>query len=175
MGSSMIRSICLHGPESVGKSTMATLLAEHLGCEIVPEYGRAFCEEHGTDTTMHDLVVIAERQAAMARAARGRAKDWLVLDTDPVMTAAWATMMHGRKDAWFDRFSDHADLYLLMDIDLPWVADGLRFYGGPAERGRFFGICRAELIAREVKWTRVWGEGEDRFEAALTAIERAFV
>jgi NadR type nicotinamide-nucleotide adenylyltransferase len=171
----MTRVICLHGPESVGKSTMATLLAEHLGSEIVPEFGRAYCEEHGTDTSMHDLVVIAERQRAMGTAARKRAGDWLILDTDPVMTAAWAQMMHGRQDSWFARFDDYADVYLLMNIELPWVDDGLRIYGEPADRQRFFDLCKAELDTRGVKWALVSGDGEDRFDHAMKAIERAFV
>lgn len=169
-----MKTICLHGPESTGKSTMATQLAAHLGCEIVPEYGRAYCEEHGTDSSMHDLVIIAEQTAAMARAAKARAAkgraEWLLLDTDPVMTAAWAQMMHGRQDSWFGRFSDYADLYLLFDIDLPWVDDGLRFYGAPDDRARFFEISKAELERRGVRWALVSGEGEDRFDAALHAI-----
>ncbi|MEQ1547698.1 MAG: ATP-binding protein, partial [Chakrabartia sp.] len=82
-----MKTICLHGPESTGKSTMATLLSAHFNAEVVPEYGRAYCEEHGTDIDMHDLIVIAERSVAMTRAAMSRAKGWLILDTDPVMTA----------------------------------------------------------------------------------------
>lgn len=171
----MTRVICLHGPESVGKSTMATLLAQELACEIVPEYGRAYCQEHGTDIGMHDLVVIGERQAAMGRAARARAGHWLVLDTDPVMTAAWAQMMHGRQDPWFAGFKDTADLYLLFDIDLPWVDDGLRIYGDAADRRRFFDLCKEELTRRGLNWALVSGDGEPRFEAALKAIERRFV
>ena len=169
-----MKTICLHGPESTGKSTMATLLAAHFDCEIVPEFGRAYCEEHGTDIGMHDLIVIAEQQAAMTRGARARAArgygDWLILDTDPVITAVWAEMMHGRQDAWFGRFKDYADLYLLLDIDLPWVDDGLRIYGDPADRQRFFDLSRAELEKRGVRWALVSGEGEERFERALAAI-----
>ena len=149
---------------------MATLLAAHLGCEIVPEFGRAYCEEHGTDIAMHELVVIAEQQAAMTRGALRRAGDWLILDTDPVITAAWAQMMHGRQDPWFARFNAYADLYLLLDIDLPWVDDGLRVYGQPAEREKFFEISRAELERRGLRWALISGEGEPRFEAALEAI-----
>lgn len=166
-----MKTICLHGPESVGKSTMATLLAAHLNCEIVPEYGRAYCEEHGTDSTMHDLVVIAQRTQEMDRAARARASDWLILDTDPVMTAVWAQMMHDRQDPWFARFDAYADIYLLLDIYLPWVNDGLRFYGAAADRQRFFDLCRKELERRGVRWALVSGEGDARFEAALAAIE----
>jgi NadR type nicotinamide-nucleotide adenylyltransferase len=166
-----MKTICLHGPESVGKSTMATLLASHFDCEIVPEYGRAYCEEHGTDTDMHDLVVIAQRHSAMTASAKRRAKDWLILDTDPVMTAVWAQMMHGRQDDWFARFSDYADIYLLLDIDLPWVDDGLRVYGKPADRAYFFDLSKAELERRGVNWALISGDGEPRFDAALRAIE----
>ncbi len=166
------KTICLHGPESVGKSTMATLLAEHFACEIVPEYGRAYCEEHGTDVDMHDLVVIAQRHATMTRAARTRARDWLILDTDPVMTAVWAEMMHGRGDPWFDRFDDYADIYLLLDIDLPWVDDGLRIYGTPEDRARFCALSQAELERRGVNWVLISGDGEPRFYAAVNAIKR---
>jgi NadR type nicotinamide-nucleotide adenylyltransferase len=173
---SLMKTICLHGPESTGKSTMATLLSSHFNCEIVPEYGRAYCEEHGTDTDMHDLVVIAERTAAMDRSARERAMrggaGHLILDTDPVMTAVWAEMMHGRKDRWFDGFTDHADIYLLLDIDLPWVDDGLRIYGEPKDRERFFELSRDELVRRGVNWALISGDGEPRFEAAIAAIER---
>ena len=167
----MTRTICLHGPESTGKSTMATLLAAHLECETVPEYGRAYCEEHGTDIGMHDLIVIAERSAAMTRAARARARRWLILDTDPVMTGVWADMMLGRHDPWFDRFAETADLYLLLDIDLPWVDDGLRIYGEAADRQRFFDLSRAELERRGLRWALISGDGEPRFDAAVAAIE----
>ncbi len=170
-----MKTICLHGPESVGKSSMATLLASHYGCEIVPEYGRAYCEEHGTDTGMHDLVVIAERTAVMGRSARERARrggaTHLILDTDPVMTAVWATMMHGHQDSWFARFDVYADIYLLLDIDLPWVDDGLRIYGGTDDRQRFFDLCQEELERRKVRWTLISGDGEPRFEDAIKAIE----
>jgi NadR type nicotinamide-nucleotide adenylyltransferase len=166
-----MKTICLHGPESTGKSTMATLLAAHFDCEIVPEYGRAYCEEHGTDTDMHDLIVIAERHAAMTRSAQARAQDWLILDTDPVMTAVWAEMQHGRQDAWFARFDTYADIYLLLDIDLPWVDDGLRIYGNPADRQHFFDLSKAELERRGVRWALISGDGEPRFDAALAAIE----
>jgi NadR type nicotinamide-nucleotide adenylyltransferase len=170
-GGKTMKTICLHGPESVGKSTMATLLAEHFSCEIVPEYGRAYCEEHGTNSTMHDLIVIAERHAAMTRAAKSRARDWLILDTDPVMTAVWAHMMHGRRDPWFDRFAEHADVYLLLGNDLPWVDDGLRIYGKPEDRARFFDLSCAELERRGVDWALISGDGEPRFDGAIAAIE----
>jgi NadR type nicotinamide-nucleotide adenylyltransferase len=157
-------SICLHGPESTGKSTLATRLAAHFGCEVAPEYGRAYCEDHGTDISMAELLHIAQTQDAMNRAAAARGTGYTIFDTDPLITAVWAEMMFGARDRWFDAF----DLYLLLDIDLPFVDDGLRVYAGADERKRFFDLCKAELDARGVRYAVVRGE---RFEAALAAIE----
>jgi NadR type nicotinamide-nucleotide adenylyltransferase len=163
------RRICLHGPESVGKSTLAGALAGHFGTIAVPEYGRTYCEKHGVELTAGQLVEIGIEQTRLARAAEA-GRDWLVLDTDALMTSVWSDMMLGTRDPWFATFDDFADLYLLCDIDLPWVDDGVRIYGGADERGRFFEACRAELDARGVRWALVSGQGPARFANALAAI-----
>jgi len=168
------RRICLHGPESVGKSVLAGQLAAHLRTLQVPEFGRTWCEVHGADCTMDDLLAIGRTQDAMARAAAERCRGWLVLDTDPLMTAVWADMMLGRRDPWFDSWADEADLYLLLDIDLPFVDDGLRLYGAPEARQRFFDLCRAELERRGVRWRLIRGQGSARLAGALAAIAEAF-
>ncbi len=164
------RTICLHGPESTGKSTLAARLAAHFDTRHVPEFGRTWCEWRGNDLAMADLLSIATTQDAMARAALRQCNRWLILDTDPLMTAIWADMLFGRRDPWFAEWQDTADFYLLLDIDLPWVQDGTRFFGTEAERRRFFDLCQAELERRGVRWARVSGEGEARFENALAAI-----
>ena len=172
-----MKRICLHGPESTGKSTLATRLAAHFGCEVVPEYGRAYCEAHGTDIGMAELVHIAEAQDAMNRAAAVRAAELhaplVLFDTDPLITAVWAEMMFGARDPWFDRFAGYADLYLLLDIDLPFVDDGLRVYAKAEERRHFFELCKAKLDARGVRYALISGVGEARFVAALHAIQFA--
>ena len=68
-----MKRICLHGPESTGKSTLGTRLAAHLGCEVVPEYGRAYCEAHGTDIGMAGCAHIAPSRAGTKRSAAARA------------------------------------------------------------------------------------------------------
>ena len=165
-----MKRICLHGPESTGKSTLGTRLAADLGCEVVPEYGRAYCEANGTDIGMAELVHIAQTQDAMNRAAAAREGSIVLFDTDPLITSVWAQMMFGTQDVYFDAFDGFADQYLLLDIDLPFVDDGLRVYAQSAERRRFFDLCRAELDRRGVRYTLIQGEGEARFTAALAAI-----
>jgi NadR type nicotinamide-nucleotide adenylyltransferase len=170
-GAERMKRICLHGPESTGKSTLGTRLAAHLGCEVVPEYGRAYCEAHGTNIGMAELVHIAQTQDAMNRAAAAREGQMVLFDTDPLITAVWADMMFGERDPWFDGFNGYADLYLLLDIDLPFVDDGLRVYARPNERRRFFDLCKKELDNRGVNYVLIHGKGEARFDSALAAIK----
>ncbi|OYY67549.1 AAA family ATPase [Sphingomonas sp. 28-63-12] len=165
--------ICLHGPESTGKSTMLAPLAARLSAAIVPEYGRDFAEAHGTDFSMADLVTIARTHDAMTGAAVASGARCVLLDTDPLMTAVWADMLFGRRDPWFDAWQGVADLYLLLDIDLPWIEDGTRMFGSTIARQRFFDLSRAELERRGVAWALVGGQGRDRLDNALAAIAAA--
>lgn len=168
-----VRTICLHGPESTGKSTLAPRLAQALGGQSVAEYGRTYTEQHGTGWTMDDLVAIAEGHDAETRAALAQGPLPVILDTDPLMTEAWAEMLYGYHDGWFDAWGGVADLYLLFDIDLPWIDDGIRIFDSVAEQRRFFDISRAVLERRSVPWALVGGKGEARYRNALAAIAAA--
>ena len=168
-----LRSICLHGPESTGKSTMAPLLARHFGTRCIAEFGRTYCEAFGTDLTMADLVMIGHAHDAKTIAAVARGPSPVILDTDPLMSAVWADMLFGRRDRWFDEWDNYADLYLLFDIDLPWEEDGTRMFGTEAARRRFFELSRRELEDRGVRWALVSGEGSRRYLSAVAAIEAA--
>ena len=167
------RTICLHGPESTGKSTLAPRLAAHFGGRVLAEYGRDYAEAHGVDFTMADLLAIARTHDALAQKLLGEGADPLVLDTDPLMTAVWADMLFGRRDPWFDAWTGTADLYLLFDVDLPWVEDGTRMFGSAAARAKFFALSKEELERRGVNWALVRGQGEARFANAIAAIEAA--
>ncbi|MDB5676498.1 MAG: N-acetylglucosamine-6-phosphate isomerase [Sphingomonas bacterium] len=169
----MTRTICLHGPESTGKTTLAPQLARRLSGAVIDEYGRTFAEKNGIDFTMADLVAIAQTHDRMTQAARTGGLDPLLLDTDPLMTAVWADMLFGERDPWFDSWTGTADLYLLLDIDLPWIEDGTRMFGTPAARRHFFDLSRAELERRGLRWALVGGAGDARLDNALRAIEEA--
>ena len=152
---------------------MAPRLATHFDGQCIAEFGRTYCEAFGTDLTMADLIMIAHAHDAKTRAAV--VTGWLpvILDTDPLMTAVWAQMLFGKRDPWFDRWDNTADLYLLFDIDLPWEDDGTRMFGGEVARRRFFDLSRHELERRGVRWALVGGEGTRRYLNALAAIETA--
>lgn len=167
------RTICLHGPESVGKSWLAARLAAYFDTRFVPEYGRTWWEARGGELTPPDLLHIARTHDAMTRAARRQCNRRLILDTDPLMTAIWSDMLFEARDPWFAQWDGTADLYLMLDIDLPWIDDGTRYFGAAADRHRFFDRCVAELETRGVRWAMVRGEGAARLANALAAIDKA--
>lgn len=166
-------TICLHGPESTGKSTLAPQLARYFNTLYVPEYGRTYCEQHGVDLAMEDLLAIGQTHVAMTRSLLRQCNKRLILDTDPVMTAAWARMLFGRQDPWFEHFGETADLYLLLDIDIPWVDDGTRFFGDEGRRQRFFDLSREELERRGLPYVIIGGLPEERFARSIDAITQA--
>ncbi|MGH6785950.1 MAG: AAA family ATPase [Novosphingobium sp.] len=163
----MIR-ICFHGAESTGKSTLAALLSDELGIPWVPEYGREWAETRGTDFSLDDLLEIAKGQDAAMRKAAAANPPLLLLDTDPLMTAAWAAMLYGHVPAELLGYAK-AERYLLFDVDTDWVEDGTRFFGNPAERALFEALAEEMLIRAGVSYERIAGSWEER-EAAVRAI-----
>lgn len=164
--------ICFHGAESTGKSTLARKLAAEFGCPLVEEYGRTYAEKIDTNFRMADLLAIAARQNRMMRDASAGGAGLVLLDTDPLMTAAWAEMMFGYAPA--DLLSyDKADCYLLFEPDMPWVADGTRFFGSEPERARFAALAEDMLVRAGVGFVRIGGRWEKREEKARAAIAAA--
>jgi NadR type nicotinamide-nucleotide adenylyltransferase len=162
-------TVCFHGAESTGKSTLAARLAARLGCPWVPEYGRAYCESRGTDLAMGDLMAIAAGQDRAMRAALASRPPLLILDTDPLMTAAWAEMLFGEVPS--ELLGDpKADRYLLFAPDVPWRADGTRFFGTVAERARFARIAEDVLVRAGVPFERIAGSWDQREAAAVAAL-----
>ena len=167
------RTIVLHGPESTGKSMLGQDLARALGGAYAPEFGRTWCELYGTDCSAEDLRNIAAGQAAAIQAARRTADGFVISDTDGLLTEVWSQMMLGA--SVFDPSPEpEADLYLLTDIDQPFVDDGTRVYSDPADRERFFALSVEALERQGVDYVRLSGSWEHRRVVALDAISRRF-
>lgn len=164
----MIR-VCFHGAESTGKSTLARKLGAEWDCPVVAEHGRTYAEIHGTEFAMADLLAIARRQDQLMQDAAAAQPPMLLLDTDPLMTAAWAEMLFGEVPEQLLAYPQ-ADLYLLFAADVPWVADGTRMFGSEAERERFAAIAEQVLIGAGVPYREIRGDWDERERQARLAI-----
>lgn len=167
-----VKRVCVFGPESSGKTTLAVALADRLGTALAPEYGRTYTEVFGTALVEADLMRIVEGHRAGVAAAKRRANRVLIEDTDPLLTAVWSDMLFGRRDPWFATFDDLADLYLLCDIDIPWEDDGTRYFPDAGDRARFARACESELKARGARHVTLAGPLEARLALAVEAVER---
>jgi len=171
--------ICFHGAESTGKSTLAQAMAVRFGCPWVPEYGREYCETRGTNLTMDDLLAIARGQDEARKLAiqetAAASPPLLLLDTDPLMTAAWARILFGEvPDELFGY--PKADLYLAFAADVPWISDGTRFFGADATRELFAAIAEDMLVRGGVPFVHIngdWAARERTVIEALTAQAQA--
>jgi NadR type nicotinamide-nucleotide adenylyltransferase len=163
--------LCFHGSESTGKSVLAAKLSAELGYPWVPEYGRTYCEEHGTELSMADLLAIAAGQDAAASRAAVAGPPVLILDTDPLMTAAWAQMLFGQVPDKLLGYA-RADRYLLFADDVPWVADGTRFFGQAGDRSKFAALAEEMLTRAGVGFERISGSWDEREAQVRAAIER---
>ncbi|MEJ1969185.1 MAG: ATP-binding protein [Rhizomicrobium sp.] len=169
-----MRIVCLHGPESTGKTTLAAQLAEHFHTVAVPEYGRLYCEIFGNECDLEDLRAIRRGEELLVAAARRKARNLLILDTDAVMTAVWSDVLLGMRPDDLDRIDDPADLYLLCDIDVPFVADGVRYFPDQATRAKMFAQTRRELERRGLPFVTVTGSRYERLKTAVDAITARF-
>ncbi len=165
------QTICLHGPESVGKTQLAARLADHFKTIAVPEYGRTHCEMFGTELDEEDLLTIGRVQTATIAATRRWCNRRLIADTDALMTAAWCEMLLDRVPAELLE-QPKADLYLPLDADVPWVDDGTRLFGEADRRARFAAVSQSMLERAGVRWVRIGGSWDERFAQAVAEIER---
>lgn len=168
-----MRRICFHGAESTGKSVLAAKLAGELGLPWVPEYGREYAETHGTQFTLPDLLAIAEGHEERVKQLEAQGAELALLDTDPLMTAAWTEMLFGKAPDELFAYPK-ADLYLLFEADVPWIEDGTRFFGTQEERARFAALAEDMLVRTKVPFQRIggtWAEREAQVRQILAGLQ----
>ncbi|HKR66448.1 MAG TPA: ATP-binding protein [Thermoanaerobaculia bacterium] len=162
--------VCLTGPESTGKTTLAQELARALHCEWVPEFAREYAEARNNQLSAADVEPIARGQIANEDRVRG---DVVLLDTDLLSTVVYARHYYGACPEWIERAARErrADLYLLLDTDVAWQPDGARDAGGE-EREDLFDAFRAALDEFETQWVIVSGDWDARRETVRETARR---
>lgn len=165
------RRVVVFGPESTGKSTLSKNLAKHFETLAVPEYARTYLEEQDGQLLYEDIEVIARGQVASEEALIPHCNRMAFLDTDVLATTVWSDFLYGKCPTWVSEaaVSRPADLYLLMDVDVPWVEDVVRYL--PENRSDFFEKCEAAIKLHGRKYVRLSGDWDTRFASAVSAVE----
>jgi len=175
-----LKKIVIIGPESTGKSTLSELLAKHYDTEWCPEYAREYLLTHGTQYSFDDLATIAKGQLALEEKyavdvlQHTPPKEILFIDTDMYVMKVWCEFVFGKCHQFIlDEIVNRTyDLYLLCNIDLPWIQDELREYPDEQPRQELYRIYKDILINQHVPWVEISGSYEKRLATAIAAVDK---
>lgn len=175
------------GPESTGKSTLCANLAAHYNTTWVQEYAREYLLTNGTDYTFENLLDVAKGQIAMEEKATeellkkisDRAQDvnqvqLMFIDTDMHVLQVWCEFVFNKCHNWIlnQVVNRKYDLYLLCNIDQPWVKDELREYPDLETREKLYKYYKEIMTNQKVPWVDIAGNYDERLSKAIQAIDQ---
>lgn len=184
----MLKKIVIIGPESTGKSTLSAQLAVHYKTLWCPEYAREYLLEHGTSYTFEDLLTIAKGQLALEDeyvasmvnekfpiSNSSIAIDHLpiFIDTDMYVMKVWCEYVFGKCHQFIlgEIAQRKYDLYLLCNIDHPWMPDEQREHPDEASRKELYNIYEDKMINQETPWVDISGSYEERLKKGIVAVD----
>ncbi len=170
----MIKKIAITGPESTGKSILTEQLAKTFNSTWVPEYAREYLDQINRPYSYEDILAIARAQFQKMKDAVDTAGQFIFYDTELLVTKIWCDFKYGKCHPWIlnQLNNQDIDLYLLMDIDLPWQPDPQREH--PDKRKILFDLYQTEMEKRNWPYEVISGTGDPRLENALNAISKWF-
>ena len=178
----MIKRIVVLGPESTGKSTLCSQLANHFKTTWAKEYAREYLLTNGTDYTFGNLLDVAKGQLALeddaaSALSAGTVADktgLLFIDTDMYVLKVWCEFVFGKCHHWIlnQVVERKYDLYLLCDIDQAWVRDELREYPDLQTREKLFHHYKDIMVNQPVPWVIINGNYDERLPRAIVAVNK---
>ncbi len=194
----IIKKIAIIGAESTGKSTLCELLAQHYKTEWCPEFAREYLLTNGTNYTFEDLEIIAKGQLALEDEYQRRVTNvwkkndddnfinsqsmsviqhppFLFVDTNMYVMKVWCEYVFEKCHQFIldEIVSRTYDLYLLCNIDLPWIKDELREYPDEKPRKELHHIYKDIMINQTTPWIEISGNYEERLSKAINAIDNS--
>jgi NadR type nicotinamide-nucleotide adenylyltransferase len=181
----MLKKIVIIGPESTGKSTLCEQLAQHYETAWCPEFAREYLLTNGTNYEFDDLLIIAKGQMALedeyTLALENQSQTYLengghlplFIDTDMYVMKVWCEFVFNKCHRFvLDQIVERKyDLYLLCNIDLPWVEDELREYPDLHTRQKLYAIYKDLMINQSVPWVDIRGNYDQRLQKAIEAVD----
>lgn len=171
-----MKKIVIIGPESTGKSTLCEKLAAHYETGWVKEYAREYLLKNGTAYTFDNLLDVAKGQLQLeetAEASHTTHHSPLIIDTNMYVMKVWCEFVFEKCHHWIlNRIVERKyDLYLLCNIDLPWVKDELREYPDLKSREQLYHHYKDIMVNQDVPWVDISGTYEERLQKAIIAVD----
>jgi NadR type nicotinamide-nucleotide adenylyltransferase len=172
---STVKKVAVIGPESTGKSELSEYLAGYYHTAWVPEYARGYLENLVRPYEQHDLLTIARGQIRLEEEYEKGCENILICDTNLYVIKVWSEFKFGNCDPEILQYiaSRKYDLYLLTNIDLPWIADPQREH--PEKREALYAIYVEEMKNQFIPCVEISGKDDVRRRQAVDAIEKLVI
>lgn len=171
------RKIIILGPESTGKSTLCKQLADYYKTCWCPEFAREYLHQTKGKYSFADLLNIARGQLELEDTMLTEARNgFYFIDTDMYVMKVWCEVAFESCHTWIlKQIAERKyDLFLLCDIDLPWVKDELREYPDINIRKRLYKMYKDLLINDGTKWAEISGTDVQRMQTAIHIVDTVF-
>lgn len=168
--------IVLFGPESTGKSSLATELAKCYDTVYVEEFSRTYAETMAKKKlalTKKDVLPIAIGQMQLENEQIKKANRLLICDTDLLETQVYSKFYYnGFCPKLVEKYAliNQYDLYLLTYIDILWEADGIR--DQPNNRLQMFKAFEHAIITSKKPYVIVKGTFKERLSICKDQIDK---
>ena len=172
-----MKKIIVIGPESTGKSTLCEQLANHYKTCWCPEFAREYLLEKKGSYNFEDLLNIAMGQLELEDSLINVARNgFYFIDTDMYVMKVWCEVSFEQCHTWILKqiAKRQYDMYLLCNIDLPWVKDELREYPDIKVRQRLFKIYKDIMVNSGTRWAEISGTDMQRFQMAISILDTVF-
>lgn len=158
-----MNKIILTGPESTGKSTLATKCADKYNLTIVHEYAREYLNGLPMAYEIEDLHTIAHHQHILITEAASRHKI-IICDTDLLTLIIWYEEKYNNIPVWIMKawIQDNESMHFLCYPDIPWIKDPQREH--PQDRKRLYGLYLNYLKKYKKPYVPVIGNFHEREE-----------
>lgn len=160
--------IVITGAESTGKTTLTEQLAKYFNVPFVPEIARRYVENLNGKYTFQDVETIAKLQIEQFNRATTSNAPFVFLDTWLIVTKIWFEFVYYLTPDWLipEIAKTRIDLFLVCDIDLPWIYDPVRENGGE-NRKILHNKYINEINNFNYNYRIVQGTDDERFKNAL--------
>ena len=169
--------VVLFGPESSGKTTLSRELSKYYNTLWVEEFARKYLQKKWDNEKkiceLSDIIPIAEGQIKLENEFSIKSSNLLFCDTDILETKIYSeTYFNGFCDPVLEKYAieNKYNLYILTDIDTPWIKDDLR--DRPNNRKEMFLAFKESLIKYNRPYIQVSGDLKTRMKIAITEIDK---
>lgn len=171
---SEIIKIAMYGPESTGKTTLASQLANAFNTIWIPEFARDYLQDKWDIKqeicSQEDLIPIAIGQTKLENEALSQATKFLFCDTNSLVTKVFSDIYYTNCDSILEQAAreHNYDLIFLTDIDVAWQPDDLR--DKPYDRETTFATFEKTIKELKKPYIKLSGNKEERLERATKII-----